>query len=576
MFTKAFARALVMVLTVGMTSLIAPLSVATTQADSLTISSATHSQAVGETATSSSPVATATFLGENRGDTYSVTASLVSAPAGNTRLPVLRLIETTTAIVFTTDPLNPFSTNTIISANTQAKISPSSTGAALISAKFQVYLDSPTVVGTYVVRLTPAVVGGGGVANATGQNITITVGSSTPASDSSPVAVYSPPTETSTPDTYTAILNVTTALPTQLTSKNQTTTDLFVDFISYATTTGDTSSVTAYLVSGPAGGISLPVLELVQTSNARVDKSAKFNSALSPGYKFIGATAYMTAPPALGAMSSKFKLYLDNPKKSGTYVVKLQLRTEAGVATAPTRGLIITFTVARDPETYPETADVKISNPGDISNKSDAEIFVSKSVDTSNEVAVIRTTMLAANGGATSLDSYTAVITGPGVIGSAPLSADINTSAIGRAISVRAGDAVTVYADGTWGVATIMILTFDGTEVARKTVTFVDLTNQASAILALSFSSFPEKGTKMQLTALVNLPGTVRFTTNGKTLGSCARVTTTGSPRTAVCQWKPPLAGSINVVARFTPTDSQITPVSTTKVLAIGRRSGKR
>jgi hypothetical protein len=121
-----------------------------------------------------------------------------------------------------------------------------------------------------------------------------------------------------------------------------------------------------------------------------------------------------------------------------------------------------------------------------------------------------------------------------------------------------------------------MILTFDGTEVARKMVNFVDLTNLSSAVLALSFSSFPEKGTPMQLTALVNLPGTVRFTTNGKTLGSCARVTVTGSPKTAVCQWKPPLAGSINVVARFTPTDTQITPVSTTKVLAMGRRSERR
>jgi hypothetical protein len=143
-------------------------------------------------------------------------------------------------------------------------------------------------------------------------------------------------------------------------------------------------------------------------------------------------------------------------------------------------------------------------------------------------------------------------------------------------ITVKAGEAVTVYADGTAGEGVVTISNYDGIVLGRKTVTFVDLTNQASAILALSFSSFPEKGTPMQLTALVNLPGTVRFTSNGKTLGSCARVVATGSPRTAVCQWKPPLAGSINVIARFTPTDQGISAVSTTKVLAIGRRSGKR
>jgi hypothetical protein len=36
-------------------------------------------------------------------------------------------------------------------------------------------MDQPTVVGTYVVRLTPAVVAGGGTLNATAQTLTITV-----------------------------------------------------------------------------------------------------------------------------------------------------------------------------------------------------------------------------------------------------------------------------------------------------------------------------------------------------------------------------------------------------------------
>jgi hypothetical protein len=576
MFTKAIARALVIVLTLGMTSLISPISNATTQADSLTISSATHSQAVGETLTSSSPVATVSFLGENRGDTYSVMASLVSAPAGNTRLPVLRLIETTAAIVFTTDSLNPFSLNSVIASNTQAKISPRSTGAALISAKFQVYLDSPTVVGTYVVRLTPAVVGGGGIANATGQTITITVGSSTPTPDPTPSPVYSPPTETSTPDTYTVSINITTALPTQLTSKNQTTSDLFLNLNSYANNSGDTASVSASLVSGPAGGVSYPVLELVQTTNSRVDDTALLNGALSNGSIITTQYAYVSGISAPGVISARFKLYLLNPKKAGTYIVKVQPRITSGSGTAPTNGLLITFTVTRDSDTYPATGDIVISNPGDITNKSDAVINASKSADSSNEVAVIRTTMKSASGLTTSLDSYTATITGAGVIGSAALSNNINTSSVGRVITVKAGDAVTVYADGSAGEGVVTISNYDGAVLGTKTVNFIDLTNQASAILALSFSSFPEKGTSMQLTALVNLPGTVRFTSNGKTLGSCARVIATGSPRTAVCQWKPPLAGSINVVARFTPTDTQIAVVSTTRTLSIGRRSGKR
>lgn len=444
MLTKAIARALVAILTVGMTSLLVQPTSALIQADSLTLSTATYSQAIGETATANSPVVTMSYLGQFLGDTYSVSSWLISAPAGNTRIPTLRLIETNSALVYNIAGDGPLALGTNFAAGTSAYVSPSVDGYVAVTARFQVYLDAPTTAGTYVVRLVPTNKSNGGVTNAASLTLTITVGGSSQTQDSTPV--YSPPTETSTPDTYTAILNVTTALPTQLTSKNQTTADLFVDFISYATTIGDTSSVTAYLVSAPAGNTSLPVLELTQVTNSRIDKNAKFTEALSPGYKFIGGnSAYMTAPPFLGAMAAKFKLYLDNPKKSGTYVVKLQLRTDSGVATAPTKGLIITFTVTRDPETYPVAADVIISHPGDISNKSDAEINVSKGADTTNEVAVIRTTLRSATGAIATLDSYTAVITGTGLIASAPLSTNINTVGDSRAIYVRAGDVVAVY-----------------------------------------------------------------------------------------------------------------------------------
>jgi hypothetical protein len=404
MFTKAIAKALVIVLTLGMTSLIASPLQAAVNADSLTVSSTNVTQYLGETETSSSPEVTLTFLGMNRGDTMSVQALYIFTPAMNTKMPTLKLIQSTNANLDTTTVLDgavPLGYEFKASPPV-AYVSPSA-NTVVVTAKFKMYLDAPTLAGTYSLRVFPSIVGGGGVASAT-----------------------------------------------------------FVDVL---------------------------------------------------------------------------------------------------------------FTVV-DPRVT--RADSTISFPGDISNGGDAIINASKSMDSTNEVAVIRTTMKNAAGVTLLRDSYTAVITGSGVIGSAPLSNNINTSAVGRVITVKAGDAVTVYADGTAGVATIMILNSDGTVVATKSLTFVDLTNQASAILALSFSSFPEKGTPMQLTALVNLPGTVRFTSNGKTLGSCARVTATGLPKTAICQWKPPLAGSINVVARFTPTDSQISAVSTTKVLAIGRRSGKR
>jgi hypothetical protein len=338
---------------------------------------------------------------------------------------------------------------------------------------------------------------------------------------------------------------------------------------------GDTMSVQALYIFTPAMNTKMPTLKLILSTNANLDTTTVLDGAVPLGYEFkaSSAVAYVSPSANTVAVTAKFKLYLDAPTLAGTYSLRVFPSIVGGGGVASATFVDVLFTVV-DPKAT--RADAIISFPGDISNGSDAIVNASKSVDSTNEVAVIRTTMKNAAGVTLLRDSYTAVITGSGVIGSAPLSNNINTSAVGRAITVKAGDAVTVYADGTAGAASISILTSEGTVVATKTLTFVDLTNQASAILALSFSSFPEKGTSMQLTALVNLPGTVRFTSNGKTLGSCARVVATGSPRTAVCQWKPPLAGSINVVARFTPTDQGISAVSTTKVLAIGRRSGKR
>jgi hypothetical protein len=47
--------------------------------------------------------------------------------------------------------------------------------ATSLKAKFKVYIDAPVLAGTYVVKLTPAVTGGGGTLNGTAQTLTITV-----------------------------------------------------------------------------------------------------------------------------------------------------------------------------------------------------------------------------------------------------------------------------------------------------------------------------------------------------------------------------------------------------------------
>ncbi len=167
-------------------------SQATSNADTLTLSAVTAAQTTTESSTSTSATATLAYLAGAVMDSMSVTASLTSRPAGSTSLPVLSLIETTAGQVVTAPVLGTTAYShanvinkalvgangtTYVNANTAAYLVPLRAQAAAtdISAKFRVYLDEPSVVGTYVIKLTPAVTGGGGSLNAAAQTITITV-----------------------------------------------------------------------------------------------------------------------------------------------------------------------------------------------------------------------------------------------------------------------------------------------------------------------------------------------------------------------------------------------------------------
>jgi trimeric autotransporter adhesin len=153
--------------------------------DTLTLSSATSTQTTAETATATSAVATVSFLGADL-DSISVTASLVSGPAGNTALPILTLTETASAIIDGNTGIKP--AGYTVAANTGTRVV-SADSTKVTTAKFRVYLATgvttgdatgvdavaPAVAGTYVVKLTPAAVGGLTLAASTAQTLTITV-----------------------------------------------------------------------------------------------------------------------------------------------------------------------------------------------------------------------------------------------------------------------------------------------------------------------------------------------------------------------------------------------------------------
>jgi hypothetical protein len=217
---KRIALAVVVALGFGV------LSTGPTQAvvnsDSLTVSSSTATATIGQTSDSASAsTVTLSFLATNPTDSMSLVASLVSSPATNTALPKLNLVETGNALVWATgnSPTMSSGVGTMLTAgavteqngdgadvlsstnvayrtgNWVGSVATSDktvyvasqdrtlSSAKVISATFKVYIDAPTVAGTYVVRVTPAITGNGaagGVAGnttmqATYKDITITV-----------------------------------------------------------------------------------------------------------------------------------------------------------------------------------------------------------------------------------------------------------------------------------------------------------------------------------------------------------------------------------------------------------------
>jgi len=183
--TTNFKRiALVAVAALGLGVLSSVPSQAVINADSVTLSSATAAQTTAETYTASSAVVAVSFFAAQN-DSISITAALTAAPAGNTALPTLRLVETSSASVDTLTTARGSGVSLLgdtQTSNTAAFVR-ASAGTVVTTAKFAVYLTStngsagPTVAGTYTVKITPAAGGtvSGALQGSTAQTLTITV-----------------------------------------------------------------------------------------------------------------------------------------------------------------------------------------------------------------------------------------------------------------------------------------------------------------------------------------------------------------------------------------------------------------
>jgi len=218
----------------------------------------------------------------------------------------------------------------------------------------------------------------------------------------------------------------------------------------------DTLTVTASIVSGPA--YIDPVLAFKESTTATIG----------------GSGAVATVAPKSASVTQatgKFNLYLNAPTVAGTYVVKL---TPTGGVNAVSTNVTITVTTKALLSTV-ATSATSFLNVGETSSATaDAVVTAGKAASTTVAAATIKVTLKNASAALVTAESFTATVSGPGLLGSGEDTGTTITgpSAVGRALTVHNGHVLQVFPDGTSGVSTITISSAAGLVLATETVTF--------------------------------------------------------------------------------------------------------
>jgi len=275
-------------------------------------------------------------------------------------------------------------------------------------------------------------------------------------------------------------LTLSAATSTQLTSETATATSATATLSFLAQNIGDTLSVTASLVSAPAGNVALPNLLLSETTSSEVKAggtgTALLKTATTGVDAGVAAWVYPKGITTATNVSAKFQVYLNGPTVAGSYVVKLTPAIVGGGGTLNATAQTLTITVTQNAATDTVAASAtSIINAGEtVSATADVTVTASMTASTTASAATIKVSLLNAAGVAVTAESYTATISGPGILGSGTFTStnDNGGDAKGRAITVKNGDVVGVYADGTSGVATITIGSAAGVVLATEKVTF--------------------------------------------------------------------------------------------------------
>jgi trimeric autotransporter adhesin len=267
----------------------------------------------------------------------------------------------------------------------------------------------------------------------------------------------------------------------------------------FASAAADSAVVTAIIRSGSTavGRLALAVTDSA-TSASTVAGAAptRFtDSGANPLTGIVLANATATKVNASAAtqgvvVTNKYAVILYNVAVAGTYNVDFYSTDGAGAAT--NAASLVTWTVTVKAAAGPDATSTSYIHAGS-SPAVAADSATITAVRTAGTVAAnIKTTQLTAGAATAAPESITATITGSGTLGvhaSAPASA----TSLGRALTVRHDNFITVFADGSSGVGTITLTgSTSGIIYKTATVTFYNST-PASATVTVK-KAYPAAG----------------------------------------------------------------------------------
>jgi hypothetical protein len=273
-------------------------------------------------------------------------------------------------------------------------------------------------------------------------------------------------------------LTLSAATAAQTTAETLTATSA-VATLSFLGSAGDSASVTAALVSGPAGNTALPYLSLAETASATINEANAAAGSVTPPNTAVRVNAGSSSK----VTTAKFAVYLGTsstaaPTVAGTYVVKLtpaSVGASGALLGSTAQTLTITVTTAPTLDTtVSATTSKAVLNVGETNTATADAVVTGSKVIATDAIGTIAVTLNNAAGSKVTSDSYTAVVaSGPGLLGSGVFTnATYTFGATGRAITVRNGDVVGIFGDGSSGVSTIEIRTSTGVLIATEKVTF--------------------------------------------------------------------------------------------------------